>query len=51
MVFAAAVVGLLGRLPLTLVLALATAAWALTAFAGYLVVEAVRRRRAAGQES
>ena len=43
--FAAGVVVLLGRLPLGIVLALATAAWALTAFAAYLVVEAVRRRR------
>ena len=43
--FAVAMVALLGRLPLGLVLVLATVAWALTALAGYLVVEAVRRRR------
>ncbi len=43
--FAGAVAGLLGRLPLALVLVLATIAWALTAGAGYVLVEAVRRRR------
>ena len=44
-VFAVAVAGLLGRLPLALVLIVATAAWAVTAGAGYLIIEAVRRRR------
>lgn len=42
--FALTVTGLLGRLPLAAVLAAATGAWAVTALAGYLVVEAIRRR-------
>ena len=43
--FALTVVGLLGRMPLGAVLALATAAWLVAAGAAYLVTEAVRRRR------
>ena len=43
--FALTVVALLGRLPLGVVLALATAAWLVVAGAAYLVVEALRRRR------
>ena len=46
--FALTVVWLLGRLPLAAVLALATAAWAAVAVAGYLVVQAGVRRRHEG---